>query len=109
MGIVNMKQLVKPVRIPESNRTNHIAKQPPLLDDGRVVTKNTAKQEEVHAKKQKTGQTKRKKLGAKELFTALTFVMMVTALVSQASVLIGCAKTAIETLHHCNLNKDTGL
>ncbi len=92
-----MKQLVKPVRIPEIKKPNHIAKQAPLLDDGRVVMAKTAKQKEAPAQK-KTEQKKKKKLGARQLFTALTFVMMITALMSQASVLIGCAKTAVETL-----------
>ncbi len=90
-----MKQLHMPNKISDKTACNPVARQVPLIDERNLVKPKHVQAPKVKTTK-KSEQPKKKKLGAKDYATILSFVMVFAAVMSQASVLIGCAKSAIE-------------
>jgi|WetSurMetagenome_2_1015567.scaffolds.fasta_scaffold358499_2 hypothetical protein len=94
-----MRKLTQPIPIYETERRKPQVRLAPLLDETSVIKakeaqKPATKQEE---KREITGkEPKKKTLSAQQFAAILSFVMMVTAILSQATAIIGCASPTLK-------------
>lgn len=94
-----MRKLTQPITANEAECRKPLPKHAPLLEEGSMAkmkeaSKPVTKQE---TKRETQGkELKKKGLSAQQYAAILSFVMMVTAILSQASAIIGCTTSTVK-------------
>jgi hypothetical protein len=92
-----MRKLTRPISINETEHRKPLVKLAPLLEEGGIIkVKETPKPAVKQETKRESKVPKKKGLTTQQYAAILSFVMMLTALVSQAATIIGCAKSTVE-------------
>lgn len=92
-----MRKLACPIQTIEAQSRKPMPKPAPLLEEGGMAKMKEASKAAVKTEvKRESKEPKKKGLSAKQYAAILSFVMLITAIVSQGAAILGCARSAVE-------------
>ncbi|MCI0503573.1 hypothetical protein L0Y65_02570 [Candidatus Micrarchaeota archaeon] len=92
-----MRKLLQPIPIQEIERRKPSVSLAPLLEEGSMAKVKKAPKAAVKAEvKRESKEPKKKGLSAQQYAAILSFVLMVTAILSQATAIIGCTSSTLK-------------